>query len=201
VRAVLGKLVLVVLASTCVSACARPDRAAVGGGVEEPVDAAPATPDLGQHAGVPEGGCMANGKLDSGEPDDTCTGQPVTVDEGGEAALSTNRILPSGDSDTFAVSFVEGSHACGPGSIPHYFATVTLAPPPGVALTLGDNTSTCDDTWTRTGSTACVEWDGSCGGNPTRTFYFQVAGAAGASSCLPYTLTIRYCPLGDRCGC
>jgi hypothetical protein len=195
-----------VLATGSVLGCARPDGpAAGGGGVAKsggdstvPIDST-VLADLAASSA-----CQGVGTHDPGEPDDSCSGQSVSLNEGNAIALTGNRILPAGDIDTFAINFVEGAHNCGPGSIPHYWATVTLISPSGsptTHLALGNNTTTCDNTWRPTGSRACVDWDGSCGGTPGRTVYFQVAGDGGTNSCESYTLDIHYCSEGDHCGC
>jgi hypothetical protein len=146
-------------------------------------------------------GCETNGALDPGEPDNTCGGQSIDVNEGGTQTRNTNRILPAGDLDVFTVNLHEGSHVCLPLTSQSYNALVTLTASDGTPLTLGYNLNTCNNSFTSTAGAVCVNWGGTCGSTDDRTFFFQVSGQ-GASSCGNYTLSVRYCSEGTKCpGC
>lgn len=149
-------------------------------------------------------GCETNPSRDPGEPDNTCNGQPLTVEEGATAAPSTNRILPSGDTDTFAAYLHEGSHVCFPGTSQSYQAKVYVNASDGTPLQFGYNLNGCDNTWTTVsnGSALCISWGGTCSADDSQHFYFQVQGVGGASSCSNYTLSVQYCSEGQKCpGC
>ncbi|HEX6839520.1 MAG TPA: hypothetical protein VF334_23245, partial [Polyangia bacterium] len=144
-------------------------------------------------------GCETNGTADPGESDNTCGGQYSNTNEGGTTNLTSNRILPSGDTDTFHIHLTEGSHTCFPGTSQSYDALIQLTPPAGVGLGLNYNINGCDNTWKNDlGNGICVSWGGTCGGNDDRDFYFQVYGANGANACVNYTLTITYASEGNK---
>jgi hypothetical protein len=170
----------------CDSACAYPYS-----NCSQP--AAPATDD----------GCETNGTLDPGEPDNVCSGQYSNTDEGSTTTLSTNRILPSGDADTFQVHLTEGTHSCVPLSGQSYDMRIDLVPPAGVALGLQYNLGGCDNTWSNNlGNSICVAWNGTCGVDDSRDYYFQVYGVAGANSCVDYRIVVTYASEGNKApGC
>ena len=148
-------------------------------------------------------GCETNGTADPGENDNACAGQYSNTNEGGSTNIGSNRILPSGDTDTFHIHLTEGSHTCFPGTSQSYDALIQLTPPAGVGLGLNYNINGCDNTWKNDlGNGICVSWGGTCGGNDDRDFYFQVYGAGGANACVNYTLTITYASEGNKApGC
>ncbi|HEX4460387.1 MAG TPA: hypothetical protein VIA18_20560 [Polyangia bacterium] len=149
-------------------------------------------------------GCETNGTVDPGENDNTCSGQYTSTDEGTVTTVTTNRILPATDVDTFQVHLSEGSHICFPGTGQPYDARIEVIPPPGVDLRIQINTSgTCNNTWTAPGGTyTCYPWNGTCGGNDDRDLYVQVFGFNGANSCTAYQLVITYASEGNNApGC
>jgi len=147
-------------------------------------------------------GCETNGTADSGESDNACGGQSFSVGEASSGARNTNRILPSGDLDVFTVKLVEGSHICVPGTGQSYNAKVTLTAPAGASLALGYNLNSCDNTFSNIGNVICINWGGTCAATDDRTFYFQIKGNSGASSCSNYGFTVEYCSEGTKCsGC
>jgi hypothetical protein len=148
-------------------------------------------------------GCETNATTDPGESDNTCNGQGSNTDEGTTVNRTTNRILPTGDTDTFTVSFTEGSHGCIPFIDSQSFsALITLVPSDATNLSLGFNLNACDNTWQSVGNSVCVGWGGTCGIDDSRTFHFQVSGVGGASSCGNYTLVTQFCNEGSKCpGC
>jgi hypothetical protein len=150
-----------------------------------------------------DNGCETNGTVDPGESDNTCTGQYSNTNENSTTTITTNRILPSGDTDTFQVHLTEGSHTCFPGTSQHYDAVIELTPPAGVNLNFNYNTSSCDNTWKNDlGTGICVCWGGTCGSTDDRDFYFQVYGVSGANSCVDYTISVTYASEGNAApGC
>jgi hypothetical protein len=146
-------------------------------------------------------GCETNGTADPGENDNACGGQSFTVEENATTTLTTNRILPAGDTDTFSIYLHEGSHTCLPFTSQSYSAKFTLTPPAGTALTL-TYAGSCNNTWTSIGNAICHNWSGTCGGDDSINFYVQVSGPGGANSCGYYTLTIQYASEGNKApGC
>jgi hypothetical protein len=186
----------------CNRACSTTNTASLGctNGVCTPTCNAPWSSCSSPAAPGADDGCETNGTLDPGEPDNTCNGQASTTGEGSSTNLTGNRILPAGDADTFTVNLTEGSHTCIPLTGQNFWATITLTAPEG-NLALQYNTDACNNTWTSIGNSLCVHWTGTCGTSDDRTFYYQVVGVAGASSCSPYTLNVTFCSEGDHCGC
>jgi hypothetical protein len=150
-----------------------------------------------------DNGCETNGTADPGENDNACGGQSSTTSEGSTTTLTTNRVLPSDDTDTFHIHASEGSHTCFPGTSQSYAALIQLTPPAGANLNLNYNVGGCDNTWkSDLGTAICVTWCGSCGGSDDRDWYFQVYGINGANACVDYTLTITYSSEGSApAGC
>jgi hypothetical protein len=148
-------------------------------------------------------GCETNATLDPGEPDDACYGQVVDVAEGASSTHSTSRILPAGDVDVFTVNLHEGSHSCFPLTGQSYQALVVVSPPASTSLTLEYDLSGCQGAWESNGTGGvCISWGGTCSVDDSRTYAFRVSGTAGQSSCAPYTLSVTYCPEGQKCpGC
>lgn len=148
-------------------------------------------------------GCETNGTADPGENDNACSGQYSNTNEGGTTTITANRILPSGDTDTFHIHATEGSHTCFPGTSQAYTALIQLTPPPGVNLSLNYNVGGCDNTWKNDlGTGICVTWCGTCASSDNRDWYFQVYGVNGANACMNYTLTITYASEGSApAGC
>jgi hypothetical protein len=150
-------------------------------------------------------GCETNGTADPGESDNGCTGQnPGNINENSTKTITSSRILPAGDADTYTIPLIEGSHTCFPGTSQNYWAVVTLSAPEG-NLTLNFKSSsitTCDNAWGSQGTAICTHWTGTCSLTDDLTTYVQVVGVNGAAqSCNNYTLTIHYCSEGDHCGC
>jgi hypothetical protein len=152
-----------------------------------------------------DNGCETNGTADPGENDNACGGQSNTTGEGGTTTITTNRILPAGDVDTFHVHFSEGSHTCFPGTSQSYAALVQVTPPAGANLLLSvDNTAeSCDNNWKNYASTGiCVTWCGTCASSDDTDWYFQVSGINSANSCADYTITFTYASEGNApAGC
>lgn len=169
----------------CVTGLCKPTCAAPWSDCSDP--AAPGADD----------GCETNGTADPGENDNACAGQPFTVGEGGSTTLTTNRILPLGDTDTFAIYFKEGSSFCFPGTSQSYGAKVTLTSPSGVTLKLSYKQDSCDNTWSSIGNAICYNWGGTCAADDSKNYYVQVSGA-GVSSCGYYTLKIEYASRGNK---
>jgi hypothetical protein len=169
------------------------------GGLCKPSCAAPYSDCSDPAAPSGDNGCETNGQGDSGESDNTCTGENTSTGEGGSTTVSGSRILPAGDTDTYHVHLSEGSHTCFPGTSQSYDALIELTPPAGVALGLNYNINGCDNTWKNDlGIAVCVSWGGTCGGTDDRDFYFQVYGSANANSCANYTLKITYASEGNK---
>jgi hypothetical protein len=150
-------------------------------------------------------GCETNGTVDPGESDNTCNGQYTSTSEGATTTITTNRILPATDVDTFQVHLSEGSHTCFPLTSQPYDARIDVIPPAGVELQLRYNTSSCNNTWTTPspGATSiCYAWTGTCGVTDDRDLYFQVFGNNNANSCLDYTFVVTYATEGNKvAGC
>ncbi len=182
-------------AGTTATACAN--------GLCKPTCAAPYSDCSDPAAPGADNGCETNGTADPGENDNACSGQSSTTNEGSTTTLGSNRILPSGDTDTFHIHLSEGSHTCFPGTSQSYTALIQLTPPPGVNLNLNYNVSGCDNTWKNDlGTGICVTWCGTCGGTDDRDFYFQVYGVNGANACVDYTLAVTYSSEGNApAGC
>jgi hypothetical protein len=173
------------------------------GGVCSPTCAAPWSDCSRPGAPAADDGCETNGTADPGEWDNACNGQYTSTSEGSSTTITTNRMLPAGDTDTFQVHLSEGSHTCFPGTSQSYDALIQLTPPPGTNLRLSYNINGCDNTWKYDlGNGICVSWGGTCGGTDDRDYFFQVYGVGGANSCLNYTLTITYATEGNKApGC
>ena len=170
------------------------------GGVCKPTCAMPYSDCSDPAAPNADNGCETNGTLDSGENDNACGGQANTTNEGASTTLTTNRILPTGDVDTYHVHFHEGSHTCVPGTSQRYAGLVQVTPPANTNLLLSvdNNNTTCDNTWKNYNSTGiCVTWCGTCGGSDDIDWYFQVSGVSGANSCSNYTITFTYATEGN----
>ena len=176
---------------------------ACNGGLCTPACAAPFSDCSRPAAPGADDGCETNGTTDPGESDNTCTGQNSNTNENSTTTLTTSRILPSGDTDTFHVHLTEGSHTCFPGSAQHYDALIQLTPPANTNLGLNYNINACDNSWKNDlGNGVCVAWNGTCGATDDRDFYFQVFGVGGSQSCANYTLTITYASEGNKApGC
>jgi hypothetical protein len=168
-------------------------------GLCTPTCAAPWSDCSDPAAPTADNGCETNGTADPGENDNSCSGQYSNTNESSSTTLNTNRILPSGDLDTFRVHLTEGSHVCFPGTSQHYDSLIQLTPPLNVNLGLSYNVNACDNTWkSDLGNGICVAWNGTCGSDDSRDFYFQVYGAGGANSCADYTITITYASEGNK---
>ena len=176
---------------------------ACAGGLCTPSCAAPFSDCSRPGAPGADNGCETNGTADPGENDNACSGQSTSTDEGKSTTITANRILPAGDTDTFHVHLSEGSHTCFPGTGQSYNALIQLSPGDNANLGLNYNINGCDTTWKNDlGRGICVSWSGTCGGSDDRDYYFQVYGAAGANSCVNYTLTITYASEGNKvAGC
>ena len=174
-------------------------------GVCKPTCAAPFSDCSDPAAPGADNGCETNGTADPGESDNACGGQSNTTGEGNTTTITSNRILPTGDVDTFHVHFTEGSHTCFPGTSQSYAALVQVTAPANTSLLLSvdNNNETCDNTWKNFSSTGiCLTWCGSCGGSDDTDWYFQVSGIAGANSCQNYTITFTYASEGNApAGC
>jgi hypothetical protein len=174
-------------------------------GVCKPTCAAPYSDCSDPAAPGADNGCETNGTLDPGENDNACNGQSNTTNEGNSTTITTNRILPAGDVDTFHVHFSEGSHTCFPGTSQSYAALVQVTPPANTNLLLSvDNTNeSCDNNWKNYNSTGiCLTWCGTCGSTDDTDWYFQVSGISGANSCQNYTITFTYASEGNApAGC
>jgi hypothetical protein len=187
----------------CTRACASTNVAArsCASGVCRPTCNAPFSDCTQPGAPAADNGCETNGTLDPGEPDNTCGGQSFDVAESGSVNRNTSRILPSGDADTYTVNLREGSHTCFPLTSQSYNTKVTLLSS-DATLSLGNNLSTCNNTWSASGNTICVNWGGTCGGSDDITIYLHVTGVGGASACSAYSLQVQYCAEGTKCpGC
>src|SRR5262249_26250198 len=110
-----------------------------------------------------DNGCEVSTADDPGEPDNTCGGHVININQGTTSVVNQYRILPAGDTDTFTINFLETSSFCIPFSGQTFAARIDLVPPAsGGTPTLSHNLSACDNTWGGTGSTACVQWNGTC---------------------------------------
>jgi hypothetical protein len=155
--------------------------------------------------GVGANGCEVDLTADPGEPDNGCSGEKLAdVSEGSTLTIASHRILPANDTDTYTVTVKEGSHLCAPPTLQPYVVLVTTGAPAGLPLAIKTavDATTCTNSWsnTSTNGSYCYTFTGTCGLNDERTISFQVAAeAAGASSCEPYSLSVRFCALGSTC--
>jgi hypothetical protein len=172
------------------------------GSVCKPACAAPYSDCSDPAAPGADNGCETNGTVDPGENDNACGGQASTTNEGNTTTLTSNRILPAGDTDTFHFRLNEANHGICFGS-QSYTALVQLTPPAGVGLGLNYNVNGCDNTWKNDlGNGICITWCGSCGADDSRDFYFQVYGPNGINACVNYTLSVTYANEGSApAGC
>jgi hypothetical protein len=192
-------------------ACSRPCSTAnasarnCAGGVCRPTCNAPYADCSTPTAPAADDGCETNPTTDPGENDNACPGQSTPdTGEGSSTTINGNRILPSGDTDTFTMWLREASHACVPFTPQTYYSKISFqGPPEGTPLQVGARLNSCDNTWQSvTSSWICVKWGGTCGATDDLQIWFQMSGVGGAASCSDYQVTVEYCPSQQPCsGC
>jgi hypothetical protein len=80
---------------------------------------------------------------------------------------------------------------------------VSTSAPVGLPLAIKTeaDATTCTNSWSNAvNGRYCYSFTGTCGLTDSRSLSFQIAAqTAGASSCAPYTLSVRFCALGSTC--